>query len=198
MKGRERVTGQGDIPAVILAGGEGTRIGGRKAHVRLGGRPLVSHVIDRLAPQAGPLALNAGPDADLGGFGLPALPDAVPGLGPLGGILAAMRWAEGLGAGRVLTVAVDTPFLPRDLVRRLAGAGARAAYAVTPGGPHATTGLWSVEFAPGLAGALDGGARKVRDWTGAVGAVGVSFEDEAAFFNVNTPEDLAAAEERLR
>jgi CTP:molybdopterin cytidylyltransferase MocA len=131
MKGRERVTGQGDIPAVILASGEGTRIGGRKAHVRLGGRRLVSHVIDRLAPQAGPLALDAGPDADLGGFGLPVLPDAVPGLGPLGGILAAMRWAEGLGAGRVLTVAVDMPFMPRDLVRRLTGAAERAAYAVS-------------------------------------------------------------------
>jgi molybdenum cofactor guanylyltransferase len=192
------VTRQVEIPAVILAGGEGTRIGGRKAHVRLGGRPLVAHVIDRLAPQAGPLALNAGPEAGLEGLGLAVLPDAVPGQGPLGGILVAMRWAGEFGAERVLTAAVDTPFLPADLVQRLAGADARAAYAVTPGGPHATTGLWSVDLAPGLELALDDGARKVRDWTEAVGAVGVSFEDEAAFFNVNTQADLAAAERRLR
>lgn len=183
--------------AVILAGGEGTRIGGRKPFVELGGRPLVAHVIDRIAPQVSGLAINAAEDPDLSRFGLPLLPDAQSGRGPLGGILAALRWARAQGAASVLTVAVDTPFLPRDLALRLAGTDAPAAYAVTRNGPHATTGLWSVALADGLEEALGGGLRKVRDWTGGIGALPVHFDDEAAFFNVNTPEDLAAAEKRV-
>jgi molybdopterin-guanine dinucleotide biosynthesis protein A len=143
------------------------------------------------------MAVNAGNEPRLREFGLPVLPDAEPGRGPLGGILAALIWARGEGAEAVLTAAVDTPFLPGDLAERLAGAGARGAYAETASVPHATTGLWSVELAEPLEEALANGMRKVRDWTRAVDAVPVRFEDEGAFFNVNTPEDLAAAEARL-
>jgi molybdopterin-guanine dinucleotide biosynthesis protein A len=183
--------------AVVLAGGEGTRIGGRKAFVDLSGRPLIAHVIDRLAPQVSRIAINAGDDPDFAAFGLPLVPDAEPGLGPLGGILAALRWAREEGGQAVLTAAVDTPFLPGDLAERLAAAGARSAYAETARGPHATTGLWSVDLAASLEQALASGTRKVRDWTRTIGAVPVRFGDEAAFFNVNTPDDLRVAEERL-
>lgn len=183
-------------PAMVLAGGAGRRIGGDKAFVTLAGRPLLAHVLDRIGPQAGALAIN-GQDAGLEAFGLPVLADARPGLGPLGGMFTAMRWAAGLGAAQVLTVAVDTPFLPRDVMARLRGAGARAAVAVTEDGAHATTGLWSVDLAEPLAEALDRGTRKVRDWTGEIGAVPVRFDDPDAFLNVNTPEDLRRAEARL-
>jgi molybdopterin-guanine dinucleotide biosynthesis protein A len=115
----------------------------------------------------------------------------------MGGMLAALRWARELGAARVLTVAVDTPFLPLDTMERLQAAGARAAFAVTADGPHATTGLWSVDLAGALSDALDRGLRKVRDWTAEIGAVPVHFDDAAGFFNVNTPEDLRVAEARL-
>jgi hypothetical protein len=108
--------------AVILAGGQGRRIGGRKAFVALGGRPLVAHAIDRLGPQVSRLALNASPDPAFDVFGLPVLPDTLPDHGPLAGILAAMDWAESEGQAQVVTVAVDTPFLPSDLVARLVAA----------------------------------------------------------------------------
>jgi molybdopterin-guanine dinucleotide biosynthesis protein A len=196
--GLDAVTTGSDLPpGVILAGGAGTRIGGRKAFAELGGRPLAAHVIDRLAPQVSRLALNTG-DAGLSVFGLPLLPDAIPDRGPLGGILAAMDWARAMGAETVLTAAVDTPFLPADLASRLVSAGAVAAYAETAQGPQATTGLWSVGLAPGLREALDGGTRKVRVWTAGIGAVPVRFDHADAFLNVNTPEDLRAATERLR
>jgi molybdopterin-guanine dinucleotide biosynthesis protein A len=183
-------------PAMILAGGAGSRIGGGKPFVTLGGRPLLAHVLARIEGQSGACAIN-GCGAGFEPFGLPVLPDARPGLGPLGGMLTAMRWAAGLGAAQVLTVAVDTPFLPLDLVARLRAAGAEAAFAVTEDGAHATTGLWSVDLADPLADALDRGLRKVRDWTAEIGAVPVHFDDAGAFFNVNTPEDLRLAEARL-
>ena len=124
----------------------------------LGERPLIAHVIDRLAPQVAGMAINATPDPALDEFGLPVLPDEVPGRGPLGGIHAAMDWAARSGEVRVMTVSVDTPFLPFDLVQRLSASRARAAVAATADGLHATTGLWSVDLQPLAA----GGARRGR------------------------------------
>ncbi|KPP84004.1 MAG: molybdopterin-guanine dinucleotide biosynthesis protein MobA [Rhodobacteraceae bacterium HLUCCA08] len=185
-------------PAVILAGGRGRRMGGTdKALMWLGGRPMLSHVIDRLAPQAGALAINANGDpARFATFGLPVLPDPVAGFaGPLAGILAALDWALAQGAQSVVTVAADTPVFPADLVDRLAAAGAPA-IAATADGPHPVFGLWPVAAAPGLRAALDAGTRKVGDWAEAIGATPVRFEDTdpPPFFNINTPEDLARAE----
>jgi molybdopterin-guanine dinucleotide biosynthesis protein A len=183
--------------AVILAGGKGRRIGGRKAFVSLGGRPLVAHVIDRMAPQVSHLAINAAPDPAFESFGLPILPDPMADHGPLAGVLAAMDWAHSIGDARVVTVAVDTPFLPEDVVARLASADARAAHAVTADGPHATTAIWSVGLRGDLRGALQHGVRKVRDWTASIGAMEVPFDSADAFLNINTAKDLRLAEERL-
>ena len=82
------------IFGVILAGGTGRRMGGAdKALLRVGGCSLLSHAINRLEPQVERLALSANGDAArFAGFGLPVLPDAVA-LGPLAGVLAALRWA---------------------------------------------------------------------------------------------------------
>jgi molybdenum cofactor guanylyltransferase len=184
----------GAIPCVILAGGAGRRIGGGKALTLLAGRPLVAHVAERLAPQCVALAVNAPDPTPFRTLGLPVIPDAMPDQGPLGGILAALDWAAACGAAQVLTGAVDTPFLPHDLVERLAGAGAPAALAETEEGLHPTTGLWSVALRDGLRTAMAGGTRKVRLWAESVGAVPVRFDDAEAFFNVNTPDDLARAE----
>lgn len=185
-------------PAVILAGGRGTRMGGvDKAFLRLGGRPLLAHVIDRLEPQADPLALNANGDPGrFGAVGLPVLPDPVEGFaGPLAGILAALDWAGTLGAQSVVTVAADTPFFPSDLVARLLGAGPPA-IAATGDGLHPVFGLWPVATAGGLRAALATGTRKVTDWTTAIGARPVTFPDATPppFFNINRPEELAQAE----
>ncbi len=182
------------IPGVILAGGQGRRIGGHKAQRMLAGRPLLHHVRDRVEPQVTKLAINA-QDA----FGpVPLIKDAVPGLGPLGGILAAMTWAETIGAERVLTVAVDTPFLPFDLVEQLAS-GTGIAIAETQDGLHGTTALWPVHLSQNLAHALDHGTRKVTDWIAGHECSRIRFPDAVPppFFNVNTAEDLAQAERWL-
>ncbi|ABD53379.1 molybdenum cofactor guanylyltransferase [Jannaschia sp. CCS1] len=178
---------------MILAGGQGRRIGGDKACVLLGGKPLWRHVLDRVEPQVARVAVNA--SVPFGGR--PFVADDVPGMGPLGGILAAMIWAKGQGADRVLTVAVDTPFLPSDLAERMCAATGRIVVAKTTDGLHGTTAVWDVGLADDLRWALDAGTRKVTDWANGVGIAPVVFQDASAFFNVNTPEDLAAAEARL-
>ena len=101
-----------------------------------------------------------------------------------------------LRAERVVTAAADTPFLPEDLVARLEAAGAGVVLAATPGPVrHPTFGLWPTALAPDLRAALASGVRKVVAWTDRHGAATALFPDEDAFFNVNTPEDLARARE---
>lgn len=180
-----------DLPCVILAGGAGRRMGGDKAARVLAGRPLWQHVSDRVGPQVGVLAVNA--DSAVGG--LAPVPDRVPGLGPLGGILAAMLWAQGQGQGQVMTVAVDTPFLPVDLAARLAAAGGLA-IAETGDGLHGTTGLWPVHLSVDLSQALAHGTRKVTEWAMSHPMTRVGFPDTVPppFFNINTADDLARAE----
>jgi len=185
------------IPGVILAGGASRRMGGAdKALALLGGRSLITHVAARVAPQLSALAINAGGDpARFAATGLAVVPDAVPGgLGPLAGIHAAMLWAAGLGAARVLTVPVDCPFLPGDLAERLA-AQRGIVLARSASGLHPTCGLWPTALAAPLAEALGGGARKLRVFAADHGATEVLFAgtDPDPFFNINAPDDLARA-----
>lgn len=187
---------------MILAGGRARRMGGQdKALIRLGDRPLARHVADRLRAHVRALALNANGDpARFAELGLPVLPDPLPGRpGPLAGVLAALDWAADEGAAAAVTAPADTPFLPDDLVPRLAAAAegvTRPALAATPGGLHPLCAIWPVALRGALREALERGEAKVRDWAAAQGAAIVMFEDEAAFFNINTPEDLATARAR--
>ncbi len=191
--------------AIILAGGRATRMGGGdKGLLSLGDTTLLAHVIDRIAPQAAAVALNANGDpARLAAFGLPVLADPVEGfVGPLAGVLAGMDWAAGLGAETVVSVAADTPFFPCDLVPQLllaaTGMAAPLALAATPDGRHPTFGLWPVSLRGDLRAALTVGLRKVVQWTDAHHAATAMFPPGGdPFFNVNTPEDLARAREMV-
>ncbi len=186
------------IHGVILAGGEGRRMGGAdKALMPLAGRPLLAHVQARLAPQVGALAISANGDpARFAGFGLPVLPDSQS-LGPLSGILAGLRHAAAEGASALVSVPVDTPFVPGDLVARLAAASedaTRPVHATAGGGRHHACALWPVALAGPLAAFLASGAKaRISDFAATHDGVAVEFPDVAAFDNLNTPEDLAAA-----
>ena len=201
---------------VILAGGQATRMGGGdKGLLALGEGVILDHVLARLGPQVGAVALNANGDpARFARFGLPVLPDPVADYpGPLAGVLAGLDWAAGEGAEAIVTVAADTPFFPCDLVATLQGAAEGMAHplvlAATPRGEeetksmsrggqvrHPTFGLWPVALRDDLRAALGDGLRKVVLWTDRHGGREALFDDGDAFFNVNRPEDLAEAQRR--
>lgn len=189
---------------VILAGGLASRMGGGdKCLLPLGGTPLLERVIARLSPQVDGLALNANGDAArFERFGLPVIGDSIEGYaGPLAGVLAGLDWAFDEGYEAIVTAAADTPFLPEDLTVRMRataeGMAQPLALAATPDGRQPTFGLWPVGLREELRGALEGGLRKVVLWTDQHGGRSAAFPDAAAFFNINTPEDLAAAEGML-
>ena len=183
------------IAGLILAGGEARRMGGLdKTLLRVGGVTLLDHVIARLRPQVGQLALSANGDpARFGGCGLRVLADATPGLGPLAGVLSGLDWAEALGCDALLTVPGDTPFIPDDLARRLLPAPAVAA---SGGRVHHAVALWAVCCRAALRAHLRaGGTRSVSGFARTLPMRAVVFAraEGDPFFNVNTPEDLVLA-----
>ena len=113
-----------------------------------------------------------------------------------------MNAAAALGATHVVSTPVDTPFLPADLVAHLLVAGQTSqsglALARTTDGTHPATALWPVALAPALTAFLASGEGKVTRFTEAQHAVLADFPDPRAFLNLNTPEDLAAAEALLK
>ena len=191
---------------VILAGGAARRMdGGDKGLRLLGGRPLLAHVIERMAPQSAGLALNANGDpARFSAFGLPVIADALPDRpGPLAGVLAGMEWAATSSADRVLTVPSDSPFLPLDLIARLdaarGGDEGAIALAASSGQMHYVVASWPVSLASELRAWLAEGERKVQRFQSRYKCVAAFWHPTThdPFFNVNTPEDLALAQQIL-
>ena len=190
---------------VILAGGLARRMGGAdKPLVKVAGRTLLEHVAARLMPQCDRVVVNANGDLErFAALGLPVVPDSIPNyVGPLAGILAALEWAAATTppVEWVVSVPCDTPFLPTDLVRRLHEARTASrmpiACASSETGNHHAVGLWPVHLRQDLHDAIvRRGVRSVRDWSGGHGVAHAFWTSEIMdpFFNINTPDDLAAA-----
>ena len=200
---------QGAVAGVLLAGGLASRMGGGDKPLRLlGRRPVISHLIDRLKPQAAALAISANGDpARFGQFDLPVVADTVPGhAGPLAGIFAGMEWARRLPhITHLVSVPADTPFVPMDLVVCLqdaAGNGGGPAVAASSGRTHPPVALWPLTLQDELARFLrEGDERRVKAFAMAhapaicpFDTVRIGGHDVDPFFNINTPGDMEEAE----
>lgn len=185
---------------LILAGGRGARMGeADKGWLMLAGQPLVAHVARRLAPQVRALLISANRNTGrYAEYGRVLADDPVFGdwSGPLAGVLAGLRaWP-----GEWLVVApCDTPFLPLDMAARLIAAAqarqAPLAVARAAGQRHSVCMAVRTSLQDDLRDYLRGGDRKVGLWQSRVGGIEVDFDDAPdAFLNINTPDDLAAAE----
>jgi molybdopterin-guanine dinucleotide biosynthesis protein A len=194
---------------VILAGGSSTRMGRDKLMLPIAGKPMLAHVLERIAPQVDRVVLSANGDpARFSAFGLPVVGDAIKGgLGPLTGLLAGMFWAKSnLPAAKLIaSVAADTPFFPTNFVSQLSQCHdpATITLAASSGGTHSVFGLWPIELADDLETFLTTGENpKVLNFADRHGPKIVSFTDLTLpngetvdpFFNVNTPEDAARAD----
>jgi molybdopterin-guanine dinucleotide biosynthesis protein A len=191
---------------LILAGGLARRMGGGdKPRTKIGGATILSRVVERMKPQCTRLILNANGDpARFSDTGLPVIADNVPDFaGPLAGILAGLDWAaqHTPDTPYIASVPGDCPFLPRDLVKRLHEArehdGAPLACARSGEWRHPVVGLWPVALRDDLRKALvKEDLRKIEIWTARHGVALADWPDQPVdpFFNVNTPEDAAAAE----
>lgn len=189
--------------AVILAGGLARRMGGGdKCRLVVGEQTIIDRTIARISPQVTCLAVSAnGETARFADLELPILPDPLPGYpGPLAGILAGLEWANGLGAGWLVSVPGDCPFLPTDLVERLhmAREAERSTFACAGSGgwTHPVIGLWPLSQTAELRAGLLAGERKIDAFTGRHKVATAVWETDLLdpFLNVNSPADLAEAE----
>lgn len=189
------MTGEVRITGLVLAGGQGRRMGGvDKGLAPLKGRAMVEWVIERLAPQVNEIVINANQHrAEYERFGYRVVADELGGFaGPLAGLHAGLAAAS---TPYLVTVPCDSPFLPMDLVDRLfrarADFDADLAVAKTFAQAHPVFALVRCEVAPHLAEFLASGGRKIDAWYASLRVVEVPFDDEAeAFSNINTPTDL--------
>ncbi len=204
------------LTGLLLAGGQGSRMGGvDKGLQPLFGEPLALHVLRRLAPQAHELVISANrhPDRylELGrAYAARVVADATPGFaGPLAGLLAGLRAAR---TPLVLSAPCDTPYLPADLAARLVAARDARVAQGSPGAgdtaiavavsidatgaahPQPTFALVPAALADDLDATLAAGERRVRAWYARHTVIEVPFDDERAFYNANSLQELIRLE----
>lgn len=191
---------QNKVSGVVLAGGQGRRMGGAdKGLIMLRGRPMVHYAIDALAPLVDELFISANRNAQAyQRFGYPVLADGSDEFeGPLAGILSALGKATG---DVLLVMPCDSPLLTADhLQRLLAGLNDSASIAVAFDGYrlHPVVMALKTHLTDDLAAYLLAGERKLQAWVGRHPNTVVDFSDIAhVFANINSAEDLAALEKQ--
>ncbi len=188
-----------DVAAFILAGGKSTRMGADKAFVMLDGRTLLTHALDAAGSVTSDVSI-VGDAAKFAAFA-PLVQDVFPGCGPLGGIHAALRASQ---TELNLMLAVDVPFVTRELLEYLISRARNAAASVTipriGGGWQPLCAVYRREFADSAEKALRAGQNKIDALFSEVRVQTIGEQElEAAGFsaemfrNLNTPEELAEA-----
>lgn len=186
------------ISGLVLAGGRGSRMGGvDKGLQNFRGLPLALQAMLRLGPQVGHVMINA--NRNLGAyesFGAPVWPDALPDFaGPLAGFLTGFEHCE---TPYLVTVPCDTPLFPPTLVEQLTQAletaDAEIAMACAGGRVQPVFCLMKSSLMESLVRYTQGGGRKIDHWTAQHRCIEVPFDDEPAFFNANTLEELRQLE----
>lgn len=173
----------------VLAGGRSARMGRDKALLRHWGVPLVVRAAAVMADAVGSVTILGDPSV-YGHFGWPALPDAAPGLGPMGGLLTAL---ENTRAEWNLLVACDMPevslSLLRELLRKTVRARGRCVAPVIEGGFEPLCAVYKRSALPEVRTAIAAGRLAMRDLLPLLGVISITGIDAACFRNVNTPED---------
>lgn len=202
------MTARRDVLGVVLAGGRNTRYGRHKALEEVGGTRIIDRAIEAVGLAADEVVIVANDVPRYAPVGLPVRPDLRPGLGALGGIHTAVRWAEELGREAALVVAGDMPFVSASLLDDLVTDAARDAVCVPssdgPRGVEPLCAAYGVEVAGAIERAIDRGDRAVVSFYADVPVRRIDpipsrhGDPALIFWNVNLPEDRDRAEDWLR
>jgi len=187
------------ISGVVLAGGKARRMGGEdKGLIVFDGRPLVAHVLERLAPQVDDILISANRNQEAyTGFGWTVIADEMEGFaGPLAGIASTLRRTD---ADAIVTAPCDGPWLPLDLVQRLRECMVQSDAPICAA--HDGTRLQQAyalihrSALPGLDAYMQAGGRRLEEWFKRESMATADFSDRpSAFANINTPQNLEDAE----
>lgn len=188
-----------NVAVVVLAGGEGSRIGGNKPIRRLAGERLIDRALRAARTWSNEVAVAVRDPRQLEDVDAPIITDEPLIAGPLAGLASALRFGARSGREFVLTIPADSPFLPADLLDRLLDAVAKSncAMASSNGRLHPVCALWRTSATSVLQDYLAGDRRSLRAFAAKVGFCKVQWGSEPIdpFFNINTKSELLRAEE---
>ena len=193
-----------NILGAILAGGQSKRMGKDKLFLELNNKKLIEHTIDKVKKYLKKVIIITNHDNEFfSKNNLTTVKDCIEGqLGPLVGILTAMKWAkENLSkCSWIATFPCDTPFFPESIIKSFIEESKKKESLIlcasSHGRKHNIFGLWSLDLYDKLKDDLiNKKVRKVQDWTekNKIKNLEFTFKDYDPFFNINTEEDLEFA-----
>ena len=196
-----------NILGTVLAGGKSQRFGEDKSQVKLAGKLLIDHMLTEIIDEFKELLIVSNNKISFhNSEKISIIEDFEKGLGPLGGVLSAMKWIKEKQKDYkwIATFPVDTPFFKRqilkDFIQNINFNESDLFFIKSNNTRHNIFGLWSINLLDKLEKDLNNGERKVELWANNTGVkiINMEFSNNNPFFNINTKEDLKKAEEILK
>ena len=196
-----------NILGVVLAGGKSQRFGEDKCQVKLGDKLLIDYILSEIIDEFKEVLLISNNKIKYNNSNkISLVEDLKRGLGPLGGILTAMKWIKKNNRSYkwISTFPSDTPFFKKKILNNfleeIKDYEGKLFFINSNDTRHNIFGLWSIDLLESLEKDLDNGERKVEMWANKIGvkSINMKFENKDPFFNINTREDLIKAEEYLK
>ena len=194
------------ILGTVLAGGKSQRFGEDKSQVKLGDKLLINYILAQIIDEFEELLIISNNTIEFQkSKKISLIKDFKKNLGPLGGVLSAMKWIKDNNKDYqwVSTFPTDTPFFQnqilKDFFKKIKLNESKLFFIKSNNTRHNIFGLWSIDLMNKLEEDLEKGERKVEDWANSVGVniINMEFSKKDPFFNINTKEDLQKAKIKL-
>ena len=196
-----------NILGVVLAGGKSQRFGEDKSQVKLGGKLLIDYILSEIIEEFREILVVSNSSIDFKHSDkISIIEDIKKNLGPLGGVLTAMKWVKNNNKDYkwISTFPADTPFFKHSILQKflqnIQPEESKLFFIKSNNTRHNIFGLWSIDLMDKLEEDLNKGERKVELWANSIGVktINIEFQNEDPFFNINTKEDLEKAKDRLK
>ena len=196
-----------NILGTVLAGGKSQRFGEDKSQVKLGDKLLIDYILSEIIEEFNEILMVSNSSIDFKhSEKISVIEDIKKNLGPLGGVLTAMKWVKDNNKDYkwISTFPADTPFFKRSILQKFLQDiqldESKLFFIKSNNTRHNIFGLWSIDLMDKLEEDLNKGERKVEVWANSIGVkiINIEFRNEDPFFNINTKEDLEKAKDRLK
>ncbi len=196
-----------NILGVVLAGGKSQRFGQDKSQVKLQNKLLIDYILEEIIDEFREILIIANEQIEyMQSQNISVIKDFKSGVGPLGGVLTAMKWIKENNKHYkwISTFPSDTPFFTKKelkyFYKKIDINDSKLFFIKSKDTIHNIFGLWSVSLIEKLEADIMKGERKVESWADSIGVktVNIDYKKPDPFFNINTKEDLEKAVKEIQ